>query len=513
MVTIAQKSRQRVVRLYAVIAAVGAAILFVVVLSFETGIRLNTKYASQIEATFRIKEAVLSAHLWLEELASGDTYIDIKEIRTGLDRASALTTALLEGGAVGAPGRAIVAVDDRDARRKVEDVQKALTEFKDASEQRYAAGEEAGADSEVDDVYDQAAKDLSTRLDLLMWEFEQISAQELDSLYLLRLVVIGAVVAVFGAGAWMLHSYEQRSREDLESIQEHEQQLTVFRALIETAGDAICLADLSGNVVYANPAFYRMHGYKSGDVAVLDRQIASFIDPEDYRSKGLSQEQIVAKATSPDGFMGEWRHVRRDKSTFIGQDNAFTIRDENNQAIALGEIVRDVTIQKQTEIDRQRLQQETIEAQREAILELSSPIIPLMEGIIVMPLIGDIDTSRARDITRALLDGIGQYRAKVVILDITGVQVVDTGVANHLNKTVQAARLKGAQTILTGISDAVAETIVDLGIDWSKLATLRNLQAGLLAALRSLGMRIESGKTPTGAIDKNNKGKDRPAEG
>ena len=140
--------------------------------------------------------------------------------------------------------------------------------------------------------------------------------------------------------------------------------------------------------------------------------------------------------------------------------------------------------------ERERLQQEVIEAQQRAIAELSTPIIPMMDQIIVMPLIGSIDSLRARDITRTLLAGITQHRAKVVILDVTGVGIMDTGIVNHLNKTIQAARLKGAQTIVTGMSDAVAEAIVDLGIDWSGIATLSNLQSGLMAALNSLGLKL-----------------------
>ncbi len=140
--------------------------------------------------------------------------------------------------------------------------------------------------------------------------------------------------------------------------------------------------------------------------------------------------------------------------------------------------------------ERARLQQEVIEAQKRAIQELSTPIIPVMDRIIVMPLIGSIDTLRARDITRTLLAGIRAHQAKIVILDITGVSVVDSGVASYLNKTVQAARLKGARTIVTGISDAVAETIVDLGIDWSGIETLADLRTGLLVALSSLGIKL-----------------------
>jgi anti-anti-sigma regulatory factor len=144
----------------------------------------------------------------------------------------------------------------------------------------------------------------------------------------------------------------------------------------------------------------------------------------------------------------------------------------------------------QAQEESERLQQKIIEAQQQTLKELSTPIIPIMEQVIVMPLIGNIDSMRARDITRALLAGISQHRAKVVILDITGVAIVDTGVANHLNKTIRAAQLKGARTIVTGISDAVAETIVDLEIDWAGIETLSDLQTGLTAALNNLGVTL-----------------------
>jgi DNA-binding LacI/PurR family transcriptional regulator/anti-anti-sigma regulatory factor len=139
-----------------------------------------------------------------------------------------------------------------------------------------------------------------------------------------------------------------------------------------------------------------------------------------------------------------------------------------------------------------QLQQEVIEAQKRALQELSTPIIPVMDRIIVMPLIGSIDAMRAKDITRALLVGISEHQARVVILDITGVPLVNSGVAAHLNKTIQAARLKGAHAIVTGISEAVAETIVDLGIDWEGVETLSDLQTGLTVALQSLGIRLTS---------------------
>ncbi len=140
------------------------------------------------------------------------------------------------------------------------------------------------------------------------------------------------------------------------------------------------------------------------------------------------------------------------------------------------------------------MQQEMIEAQQRVLKELSTPIIPVMDQVIIMPLIGAVDSFRAKDLTRALLAGINAYQAKVVILDITGVPLVDSGVASNLNKTIQTARLKGARTIITGVSDAVAETIVDLGIDWSDIETRRNLQSGLMSALESLGYQMRRGQ-------------------
>jgi ABC-type sugar transport system substrate-binding protein/anti-anti-sigma regulatory factor len=146
--------------------------------------------------------------------------------------------------------------------------------------------------------------------------------------------------------------------------------------------------------------------------------------------------------------------------------------------------------------EQKRLQAETIETQRQMIEQLSSPIIPLIDApdgsgsIIAMPLVGAIDSLRARDITRSLLAGISQYQAQIVVLDLTGVSIIDSQVANYLHKTIQAARLKGARPIITGISEAVAESIVDLGIDWSGVKTLSDLQTGLVVSLNNLGIKL-----------------------
>ncbi len=138
----------------------------------------------------------------------------------------------------------------------------------------------------------------------------------------------------------------------------------------------------------------------------------------------------------------------------------------------------------------QRQSQEIIEVQRQALRELSTPIVPISDEIVAMPLIGSIDTARAQQIMEALLVAISRYQAEVVIIDITGVPVVDTGVANHLLQTTQAARLLGSRVVLTGIAPEVAQTIVSLGVDLSSIVTRSNLQSGIEYALALAHKRI-----------------------
>jgi rsbT co-antagonist protein RsbR len=127
---------------------------------------------------------------------------------------------------------------------------------------------------------------------------------------------------------------------------------------------------------------------------------------------------------------------------------------------------------------------------REAIHELSTPIIPLYTGVLAVPLVGRVDSQRAQALTEAMLEAIAREQAEIVLLDITGVAVVDTNVANHLIQTARAAALLGSQVVLVGISADVAQTLVQLGLDLGQLVTLSNLQSGLEYALARQGLAI-----------------------
>lgn len=131
-----------------------------------------------------------------------------------------------------------------------------------------------------------------------------------------------------------------------------------------------------------------------------------------------------------------------------------------------------------------------IREQQEAIRELSTPVLQVRERLLILPIIGLIDPQRARQLTEQLLRGIRTNRARVVVIDITGVPVMDSSVANHLVQTVEASRLLGATVIVTGLSPEIAQTLVNIGVDLSKMNTVGDLQGGIEEAERILGHKV-----------------------
>src|SRR6516162_5911184 len=131
-----------------------------------------------------------------------------------------------------------------------------------------------------------------------------------------------------------------------------------------------------------------------------------------------------------------------------------------------------------------------IRQQQEAIRELSTPVLQVRERLLILPIIGVIDPQRARQLTEQLLRAIRTNRAKVVVIDITGVPVMDATVANHLVQTVDASGLMGASVIITGLSSEIALTLVTIGLDLSKMNAVGDLQGGIEEAERLLGYEV-----------------------
>ena len=132
----------------------------------------------------------------------------------------------------------------------------------------------------------------------------------------------------------------------------------------------------------------------------------------------------------------------------------------------------------------------TIRTQQRELEKLSTPVLQLREGLLILPIVGMLDSHRAQQLTEHLLRAIRDRRGQVVVLDVTGVAAVDSRVANHLIQTVDAARLMGAKAIITGLSPEVAQTLVGLGISLGSVTTVAELQDGVDEADRALGLRV-----------------------
>jgi len=136
--------------------------------------------------------------------------------------------------------------------------------------------------------------------------------------------------------------------------------------------------------------------------------------------------------------------------------------------------------------------EQAIEVQRRLISELSTPIVPIHAGVLVLPLVGTIDARRATQILEATLDQIVTTQAEILILDITGVPFIDTSAANHILQMARAVTLLGAKCVLVGIGAEIAQTLVQLGVDLSSIVTKANLQEGIVYALDQLGLAIQA---------------------
>jgi anti-anti-sigma regulatory factor len=182
--------------------------------------------------------------------------------------------------------------------------------------------------------------------------------------------------------------------------------------------------------------------------------------------------------------------VRSDGTTFPAQLTAFVIKNSEGTIQSLPAIIRDMTEQQRAEAAQAELREQVITTQQSLIRQLSTPLLPITSNVIALPLIGTIGSERAQQILETLLEGIAHHQSDIAILDITGVTVVDTQVAQAILQAARAVRLLGAQVVLTGIQPAIAQVLVQLGADLRGVRTFSTLQGGIAYAMgRRVGRR------------------------
>jgi rsbT co-antagonist protein RsbR len=256
---------------------------------------------------------------------------------------------------------------------------------------------------------------------------------------------------------------------------EDPRQLEHALSLIESAPQLIFLKDTSSRYLFVNRTFERACGkskaelYGGGDEQVMSPESAAKVVADERRV--LETGEVLAQEETLETNEGV-RHFASVKVPVRGRDG---------ELIGVGAFITEITEQKQ----RLLAQQEMIETQRDALRELSTPLLPIGEGVLAMPLVGVVDPERARQIIDNLLHGITTHRAHTAILDVTGIRLIDADVAAALIQAARAARLVGARVVLTGISPEIAQTLVSLEADLTGITTLGTLASGIAFALGS----------------------------
>jgi PAS domain S-box-containing protein len=253
-----------------------------------------------------------------------------------------------------------------------------------------------------------------------------------------------------------------------------------FRDVMDAAGEYIWEIDTQGRYTFVSRRIADVLGYPPTEV--VGHTPFEFMPPNDAQHLAA---WFAERAANLEPFRDVYHQsVHRDGRMITQRVSGVPVFAEGTLVGYRGAGL-DVTEQVAYEAEREQMQAQLIQAQQDTLRELSTPLIPIADHVVIMPLIGAIDTSRAHQILESLLEGVAAHQAEVAILDITGVQVVDTQVAQALIRAAQAVKLLGAQIMLTGIQPQIAQTLVHLGIDLQGITTHSTLQSGITAALHA----------------------------
>ncbi len=224
---------------------------------------------------------------------------------------------------------------------------------------------------------------------------------------------------------------------------------------------AVIEFELDGTVITANENFLRIFGYTLDEVAGKHHRL--FCDPGYAESRDYAE--FWQRLGRGEFDSGEFRRIAKDGSEVWLQASYNPILDASGRPHKVVKFAADIT--------------EEVQKRSLALLEMSTPVTKIWDGVLFAPIVGIVDSKRAVDIMNKALSSIADTRARTLMLDIGGVAVVDTAVANHLIKIAKAAVLMGCNTIISGISPAIAQTIAELGIDLGSIRTTSTIEAAL----------------------------------
>jgi rsbT co-antagonist protein RsbR len=264
----------------------------------------------------------------------------------------------------------------------------------------------------------------------------------------------------------------KEAEEDLRNSQ------ALLRALSENSPSMIYVRDLDYRYMFMTKKHGLMFGFEESQI--LGKTDEDLFPPSVVETFRVTDRAVLATGKP----VTSEEPVNDGGRTRIFHQIKFPLFDEHGRIVGLGGIASDITEVKQAEAERAELQERIITAQRVALRELSTPLIPIADDVVVMPLIGTIDSQRAQQLMDTLLEGVAAHRARTVILDVTGVAVVDTHVANAIVRASRAVKLLGAEAVLTGIRPEVARTLAAMGAELEGIVVRGTLRSGIGYAMR-----------------------------
>jgi len=270
-----------------------------------------------------------------------------------------------------------------------------------------------------------------------------------------------------------------------------------FARFFQHSLDLLATLDAEGRFVDINPRWQDVLGYPVEEMR--GRQFTEFMHPDDVEAtasvrREAARGEIAALEGRYRGKDGEYRWLAWSSSP-PGPDGLLygCARDITAYKDALAEREQALLLSAQYEADYRRVEDELrrrLEAQQDAIHSMSTPIIQVWDDIVTMPVVGLVDSVRAADMKNSLLETVSRTSAKFAIVDLTGVDTVDTATADHLLKVMRAVGLLDTRCVITGIQPSVAQIIVALGLDMQGVVTLRSLREGLKYCMRTMGLRV-----------------------
>jgi rsbT co-antagonist protein RsbR len=265
----------------------------------------------------------------------------------------------------------------------------------------------------------------------------------------------------------------------------------LLQRVIDTFPDPIFVKDLQHRWIACNDAFCTLMGLPYADV--IGHSDPDYVPPEQVEIFWQIDDQVVSTGQPNEN---EELLTHQDGRVRVIWTRKFPLKNEQDDVIGICAIITDITDfrRKQEQVAALEAeitsQLEIIQGQNAMLDEMSVPVIQIWENILLLPLVGMIESRRAAQVMENLLESVGRTNSQIVIIDITGVPVVDTSVASYLVRAVQATQLLGCQSILVGISPEIAQTLVGLGVDFSRITTRATLQNGLEYGLKRLSYDV-----------------------